>query len=304
VSRRLLIIVNPAAGANRALAGWKATARVLQGHGLDFDEFVTGRPGDAMRAAAEGAHRYPAIVAAGGDGTVLEVLNGILGKEGRNTALGFLPLGTGNDTAHAFGVGTVADAVRGLRRGREHIADVLRVRCTSGQTSAESFALSFAGAGIVTDLLKRTGRNSKRLLGRRLVYHLALVRSILAYQAPAMTVWCDGQEHRGRFLFVCASNSETAGGGMRIAPGAKTDDGLAQVNLVRAAGRAEVLRHLWRLSRGRHITHPKVRFFAAREMEITTEEPADVAADGDLIGHTPAKVEVRPRALRVICGWP
>lgn len=87
---------------------------------------------------------------------------------------------------------------------------------------------------------------------------------------------------------------------MRVAPGALIDDGALNLNLISAMGRWSALAQLRRVARGRHLGHPKVRYLTARSVQIDTALPVDIAADGDLIGHTPAQVAVKPGALRVL----
>jgi len=125
------------------------------------------------------------------------------------------------------------------------------------------------------------------------------LRALWSYRSPFMRITCDGQLFEGRFLFAGVSNSETAGGGMKIAPGAQTDDGLLNVNLVASMGRWEALKQLRRVCKGQHTTHPSVRYLTALSLDVETESPMDVAADGDLIGHTPAQFRVLPKALEV-----
>jgi diacylglycerol kinase (ATP) len=104
----------------------------------------------------------------------------------------------------------------------------------------------------------------------------------------------------GEFLFVGASNTEIAGGGMRIAPGASVCDGLLNLNLIGAMSRWEALRQLRRLCRGDHTLHASARYLTAQTLRIETIEPIEIAADGDLIGHTPALISVKPSAVRVL----
>jgi diacylglycerol kinase family enzyme len=107
-----------------------------------------------------------------------------------------------------------------------------------------------------------------------------------------------------QFLFVGASNTEIAGGGMRIAPGARIRDGLLNINLIGAMNRWAALKQLGRLCRGQHTRHPKVKYLTARTLSIESASSLEVAADGELIGHTPAMVSVRPNCLAVLTPIP
>ena len=89
---------------------------------------------------------------------------------------------------------------------------------------------------------------------------------------------------------------------MHLSPGARADDGRLNLSLVRATGRLEVLRQFFALLRGTHIRHPRVDYFAALDVTVTTPKPADVQLDGDCVGTAPARFTVKPNALQVITG--
>lgn len=295
-----LVIINPAAGAGQALGRWRALEQQLRDAGLAFEPVVTEQPGDALRLAAEAADRHDLVVAAGGDGTVFEVCSGLGAASNTRAALGIVPLGTGNDSARALGIRTEAEALQALRRPTPRPVDLIQMECQIKSRPARRHAFLFAAVGITGELLERTTPAVKRVFGPRWSYPVGLVRALLHYRAPWLRVTLDGRPREGRFLFVGASNSEHAGGGMRLAPGARVDDGCLDVNVIEAAGRLEALGQLRRLCQGRHVTHPKVCYGPARRIEIEAVAPLSVQADGDLVGHTPARFEVRPGALRAL----
>ncbi len=295
----LLFIINPAAGANRARARWAAFRAELKGHGLEAEQVFTTGPGDAARQARKAAPNYDLVVAVGGDGTVSEVADGILSCEASRAAMALIPFGTGNDVAEALGVRTHADALRCLIAGQTKSIDAIQVQCQANGGPVVRHALLFAGVGIISECLKRTTARCKWLFGQRMAYPVGLVRALWSYHSPLMRVVCDGNVLEEKFLFVGASNTAIAGGGMKIAPNAEVDDGLLNVNLIGAVGRWQALGQLRRLCRGRHIDHPNVRYLLAHGLQVDAPCPLEIAADGDLIGHTPARILVRPKALRV-----
>lgn len=296
---RVLFIINPAAGANRALARWRVFESQLDRARIPADHVFTARPGDATQLAKKAASNYDLLVAAGGDGTVAEVVTGILSADSNVPALGIVPLGTGNDVAEVLGIQSNASAIHSLATGRTRLIDVLEVHCRQNGRRTIRYALLFAGVGIISDSLRKTTPLLKRLFGQRLAYPAGLARSLCFYRPPQMTVAYGDQTSQERFLFVGASNTEIAGGGMKIAPGAKVDDGLLNINLIGDVRRWKALLLLRRLCRGRHTGHPKVRYLTASSLEISSPADLEVAADGDLIGHTPARVLIRPKMLRV-----
>jgi diacylglycerol kinase (ATP) len=297
---RALFIINPAAGANRALARWKAFESLLDQSAIQLDRVFTGCPGDAAQLACKAASSYQLLVAVGGDGTVAEVASGILSARPNRAALGILPLGTGNDVAEVMGIRPDTGIALNFETYRTVNIDVLQIECQKNGNPTVRYALLFAGVGIISDSLRKTTPKLKRFFGQRLAYPAGLVHSLCKYRSPQMTVTCDEQVFQDRFLFVGASNTTIAGGGMKIAPGAKLDDGLLNINLIGAVSGWRALLLLRRVCQGRHTKHPKVRFFTARRLEISSPADLEVAADGDLIGHTPARVEVQANALRVL----
>ena len=172
--------------------------------------------------------------------------------------------------------------------------DVIRVRCHASKGPIIRYALLYAGVGIAIEVVKRTTPGVKRLFGQRLSYPAGALRAIWAYRAPLMRVTCDGKAREGRFLLVSASNAEISGGGMRLAPGARMDDGLLDVNMCEAVNRLAAVVLLGKICRGRHTSHPRLRYFPARTVAVDANPSIEAAADGELIGHTPAQFEVVP----------
>ena len=298
--RKTLFIINPAAGGGRAGASWPGFRAQLEREGVAGNQLFTSRPGEAVSLARTSAHSHDLVVAVGGDGTVFEVVSGLLAQGDATAALGIVPFGTGNDSAAALGVGTCTAAVDALVRESTKVVDAIRIECQADGSRLLRHALLFAGVGIVGETLKRTTRTVKRMFGQRLAYRVGLFHALLTYRSPRMKVACNGEAIEDSFLFVCASNTERAGGGMKIAPGAVMDDGRLDLNLVRQVGRWEALGQLRRLSRGTHIHHPKVRFLAAPSLSIDAQPDIEVAADGEIVGMTPARFEICPKALRVL----
>jgi YegS/Rv2252/BmrU family lipid kinase len=265
------------------------------------DHVFTERPRHAVELARQLSDRFDVIVAAGGDGTMNEVVTGALLAGGKPPTLGVVPMGTGNDVAGLVGITTLEDAVEALARGDARTMDAIEVQCTESGRPLRHFALMHAAVGFASELVKQTTPAVKRLFGPSLCYSVGLLRALWRLRSPRMRVWADGQETHARLFHVCAGNSEWAGGGMmRLSPGAKIDDGQFDICLVEELGRLETLRHLPRLFKGTHVTHPKVRYFRGRTLRVEADPPSGLMLDGDLIGHTPATFEIRPAAIRIL----
>lgn len=298
--RRVAFIVNPAAASARGQARWsELEPGFLQDNG-SAKVLFTALPGDAVRLAQEAAVGCDPVVAVGGDGTVFEVASGLLLSGSADTRFGIVPTGTGNDVARQCGIRDLAQARVVLQGTRTKTLDVIRIQCHAGSTPVTRYSLLYAGVGIVGEVLKQTTPRVKRVFGPRLAYLVGALRAILTYRAPQMCLMCDGQAQEGRFLMVCASNSEEAGGGMRLAPGALMDDGQLNVNVCEPIGRYRTVALLWNIFRGRQLSHPMLHYFPARIVAVEARPPIEVEADGELIGHTPARFEVVPHALQIL----
>jgi YegS/Rv2252/BmrU family lipid kinase len=297
MARRILFIINPAAGAAQR---WPAFDRAARTEGLSSDQILTADAGEAACLAQKFAAEYDVLAAVGGDGTISEVANGLVLSGARQCALGIVPAGTGNDAAAAVGIRAEDHALRILLFGRPRPIDLIEVSCQIDRKPGLRYALLFAGVGIVCESLKRTTRTLKRLFGHRRAYPVGLLRALWTYQAPRMRVSVGGQSFERPFLFAGASNTECAGGGMKIAPGAEIDDGMLNLNLIEKVGRWEALKQLRALCSGLHIHRPYVQYLVGHNLTIHAELSLEVAADGELIGHTPAQFTIKPKALQVL----
>ncbi len=288
------------AGAGKSGRQWTSFKALLNRDHVDFKEAFSEGPGHTYQLARQSAGDYEVLAAVGGDGTVREVVDGIMSANKTHVAVALVPFGTGNDLAQVLGVQTESDALRTFGAGALRSIDVIQITCQVEGKEVVRHALLFAGVGVIATALRKTTPSFKRVFGQRLAYPMGLIAALLDFRAPRMRVAVDGVMHEEDFLFVGASNTEIAGGGMRVAPGALIDDGVLNLNLIGAMSRCPALLQLRRLARGRHLGHPKVHYLATKSVQIDSRPPLEIAADGDIIGHTPAKIAVKPGALRVL----
>lgn len=300
MSRPIGFIINPAAAAGRCPTRWSELQARLREDGIELRSRFTAHPGDAVRFAQALALECDIVVAVGGDGTLFEVASGLLLSGSTKPILGVVPMGTGNDAARQCGISDIAQAQMALRGNRTKSVDAIQIRCQANGVPVLRYALLFGAVGIAGEALRKTTPWVKRIFGQRLAYPVGALRAIWSYRAPQMRVTCDGQTWENRCLLVCASNGEMAGGGMRLAPGARIDDGRLDVNVCAAISRWATVALLWQVCRGRRMVHPQLRYFAARIVAVEADPPLAVAADGELIGHTPVQLEVVSQAMKIL----
>lgn len=290
-----LLIVNPAAGQGRppeALEALQtALAPVLGG------VTVTQERGDAERAArAAAGDGYDAVLAAGGDGTVNEVVNGLLAAGGAGGALplGLVPLGTQNVLASELGLPADPDATLALlRAGRTRRMDV-------GLAGGRHFVL-MAGFGFDAQVVGEVLRPVKALLGPA-AYALAAAGALAKYRSTHIRLRLDGEEVRSEaFLVVVANAASYAYRQIKLAPFAALDDGWLDVCVFeRARGdRVGFASQMMAVLVRRHLRDPRVRYYRGKHLVLESDPPIQGQMDGDRFGGTPIEISVVPSALPV-----
>lgn len=289
------LIINPRAG--RGEAGRQASDIVarLRRHGLrDPVLLYTQAPGDATRLAREAIQRGASlVVAVGGDGTLHEVANGVLGT---TATIGLMPFGTGNDFARAVGLhGDIDKACRAVARGETHYFDVGTIE-GAGTGGAKHF-LVLSGAGFDACTARTVNEGVKYLSGAA-AYVWGAIVTARKFQSFSLTLTlANGEIHQAPAMFVSMANTATTGGGMRIAPNAAPDDGLLDICLVRAVGKLPMLWQLTKVFDGRHVNHPAVTMLRSSSVTIAADPPQPLLIDGEVCGATPAVVTIAPRVL-------
>jgi diacylglycerol kinase (ATP) len=245
-------------------------------------------------AEAAGAAEDSLLVVIGGDGTVNEVVNGVAGREAE---VAVLPGGTGQDFGRTHGIPSGFDAaVRVALDGESRTIDLGRVECADG--TSRLFA-NVASAGMSGAVARRANGMTKRFGGRATFFY-ALTREFLAWQNTRVVLELDGGVRReGPLHDVIVANGRFHGGGMKLAPDARQDDGLFDVVTVGDVTKLDFLTTAPKLYSGRYLSHPKVELLRSAAVEISAAEPLPLEADGETVGTTPARFVVVPSALRL-----
>ncbi|HEX2231824.1 MAG TPA: diacylglycerol kinase family protein [Thermoleophilaceae bacterium] len=288
MTRRFVLLVNPASAGGRALKALPAVIAELDAHGAEHRTVTTRSTEHAAEESHRAADAGESVMALGGDGLLRPVAGAL---SGRDTAVAIVPCGRGNDFARVLGVPKdPAAAARLAVRGRERPVDVATVDGTP--------YLGIASLGIDSDANKIA--NDARLLRGDAVYFYAGLRALAAWRPAAFTVTIDGERHEVTGYSVAVGNSRAYGGGMFLLPHAEIDDGKLDVLMIESFAKLRLLRaHLPGVYRGTHLTRHH-RLARGEVVEVQSDRPFEVYADGDPIGATPATMRVERRALRVI----
>jgi YegS/Rv2252/BmrU family lipid kinase len=252
----------------------------------------------ARRAVADGAR---VLVVVGGDGSVHESVNGLVGTdEAREVELAVLPRGTGKDFVRSLRIPRDLRAAIGVARNwRVRTIDVGRARfVASGGSSAEAYFANFAGAGISGAIARRANASSK-VTGGRVSFLLATVAVFAGWKNAEIQVTVDAEVRSGPMFDVIVANCRYLAGGMKIAPDAEPDDGLFDVLLIGDISKLDLALTMPKIYRGTHLPHPKAELLRGASVSVDAEEPLPVELDGEQPGTTPVRFEVVPRALRL-----
>lgn len=305
MSSQTLVILNPASAAGRT---GRRAGRILERIEARLGPVSLAKtegPGAARAVARDAARRgLGRLLIAGGDGTVSEVVDGLLGgvSAAARPPLGLLPLGSGRDLFRALDLPPGLDDALGIvAAGATRVIDAgrLEYRDARGRPGVRYF-VNEASAGLSGKTVQIVGRVSKRL-GARLGFALGAVAAIATHRPVPVAVEVDGARiFEGPVSLVVAANGTCFGAGMRIAPDALLDDGRLEVVLVRGLSVPRLLWNLPSLYRGRHGRHPMVSFHPARSLTLLPKEAgAPVDLDGESAGSLPLLAEIVPGAIRV-----
>lgn len=285
---RIYVIVNPSSGSctpddvRRAFGDGPG----IEVHDLAQDEDVK----KLAREAAEGGCEV--VVAAGGDGTVSMVADGLIGTTAR---LGIVPLGTTNVLARELGIPIGLEEACRLLEGPNATATIDAMRI------GDSYYFTQVGIGVDALMIRDTSTESKKRFGS-LAYLWTAAKRLVGFQPRRFSISADGQTLRPRALQVLLANSGALGtSGLRWGPDVRVDDGRIDVCIVRTVTALDHLRVGWSLLRGRQKQDPNLTYLTAeRVVAVHADRALPVQADGEVVGETPLEVRVVPRALTVI----
>lgn len=296
VVSKIGLVRNPRSGRGANERSWDEIERALH-QALPDHEWqieVTVAPGSAItQARAMAEHGCSVVIGAGGDGTVCDVMQGVLDTD---AALAVLPLGTGNDFARTIGIGaSLPKAIETIRSGTLERIDI--AKWTMGNRTG--YFLNAAGCGFDAVVAQKVNEGVRRLRGRP-AYLAAIFLSLIRYSPTELALTVDGEKLKRKSMLCALANAQSYGGGMKIAPLAELKDGLLDLVLVGDLGKWEFLCNFPKVLKGTHLALPKVEHRTFRRLEIESDPPVPFLADGELLPPGKLVVEVVPRALDVL----
>jgi len=290
--KRARLIYNPTSGREEIKKRLPDILQRLERGGIETSCHATIGEGDASLAAAEAIERgFDMVIAAGGDGTLYEVINGMAEKENR-PPLGIIPLGTTNDFARALGI----------PKHWEYACDLITQQYTRsvdlGKANSKYF-INIAGGGSMTELTYEVPSKMKTIIGQ-LAYYMKGLEKLPRLRPTELIFRSEGIELHDEFMLFLIANSNSVGGFEKLAPDASLDDGMFDVFILRKCNLAEFIRLATLALRGEHVNDPHMISFKTNHLQVTSPDYVQLNLDGEYGGTLPCTFSVLPQHLRII----
>lgn len=291
-------IVNKVSGNGKGYKTWKKIEKILEKKQVNYEVFFSERPKHATEIARNLVQdkRTKIVVAVGGDGTIHDVANGLAGSA---VPLGCIPAGSGNDFARGLQISIdYEEALEKILTGEQRKIDIATI---GGQC-----CMTVVGIGFDGQVAKTTNESMyKKWLNwlglGSLTYVFSLVEVMRCYKPVTIMLHIDGKKQEFTNVWLIAvANCPYYGGGMKICPDARCDDGLLDLCIVHDISKWELLRVFPRVYKGKHILHPSVTMLKGKHVEVLPESPLLIHGDGEVIGETPITVSVEQNFLHIV----
>jgi diacylglycerol kinase (ATP) len=298
---RIIILHNPASGRRKGREKFLGALARFHNLGVQPEVQESRDPQHLVELARQAAAEKPdVVVSAGGDGTHHYVLNGIFGSD---VPLGVLSVGSGNDFATGLGIPLEPSiAASALIYGRPWQIDVARVASPRDPASQEAETRVYAciaGAGFDAIVTRFANDHVHRVHGSA-AYAWSILRCLKFYRPFAVDLHSQASNFSGNVIFVTIGNSTRYGGGLKMAPHARLDDGLLDVCVVMEMSKLELLRWIPNAYRGTHLKNPRILYFQTDKVTLHSQSRLELFGDGEFIQELPAIIEAVPRSLNVI----
>ena len=306
--KKWYFIVNPNAGSRKGVRDWPKISRLLRESGIPYEKVLTTHRGHAIDLAIDCIKLgYRRIAVVGGDGTLNEVLNGIIIQKDidpKEVLLGMIPVGTGNDWCRSFNIPfDYKKALEVIMQEKTFVQDVGKVTHYHHDKSEIRYFMNVAGMGYDALVNKKTNMMKDKGGGGPLTYFYFVFASLFQYRFMEAVIEVDGEMvFKGEIFSMNVGICKYNGGGMMQVPHAVPDDGLLDVTLSTNAPKYMVIQHVRKLYDGSLVNLPFVKTFKGKEIRIRSTGRIFLETDGESLGHTPFTFEIIPLGIKTVVG--
>ena len=295
---KFILTVNPQGGTKKGPQLLKKLKPIFEASGTDLFIIETTFAGHAKDLANQlDLTEYDGFIGIGGDGTLHEIINGMLSRpDGKKIPIGIIPGGSGNSYMHDLKLTNPLKAAKAIIQGNTKFLDTARVEVNH----VIKYANNMVGWGLVTDVGNKA--EHFRWMGTNR-YTILSVMEVFRHKSRSAALIMDDKKIEDEFTFIIACNSMHVGKGMKMAPKARLDDGLIDLIVIRAdVSRTRLLQVLPKLFDGSHINEPEVEYYQTSKFSLIPEMDEILNIDGEIMGSTPIKVEMIPKAIEMFVG--
>lgn len=287
----ILFIINPIAGRGKAKTLIPLIENKMENHNIRFKMVITQRPKQATQIAEENVDEYNILVAVGGDGTVNEVAKGIINKN--KGILGIIPSGTGNDMSKSLGI------PNDLEKALEIILKGNKTKVDIGKANSYNF-LNIASVGFDAEVV-RNNIKIKKIIKSSISYVFSVIYTLLKFKNKEVIIEINGEVLNEKILLLAVGSGKYYGGGMKILPMAKIDDGYLHICIISNINKLLSLSLFPTIFKGNHIRHTKyVETYRAKTVNIKSKEEISLNIDGEVMRSKEVNFSLEEEKLTVI----
>ena len=304
-----LVVVNPHAGSKKCMRDWPKIQKHLEAAAFNMHIVFSKRKHHAMQLTQELIDKegFSKIIVVGGDGTLNEVVNGILKQKRFKTSdisIGMITVGTGNDWARMYEMPeSYKKQVKLIAKGYTFMQDIGQVQYLYSQDSEKRYFVNIAGMGYDALVAQKTNMMKERGKGGPIAYLINLISGLFQYKSLFLTIIADGKQvFSGKVFSMSIGICKYNGGGMMQLPKAIADDGLFDIMIIRKTNKYRIITNIKNLYDGSFLNMPEVSYYNAKNVTITSKPSKRLylETDGESLGHSPLKFEIIPKAIRLI----
>lgn len=288
-----LFIINPAAGKGKALSYVDKINNIFKNRSDEYEIVITEREGHAIEVVRDRVEREQWVVySIGGDGTLNEVLNGIINSD---STLGIIPAGSGNDFARTIiNPKGIEELLQDTIRGSEQYIDVAKFN--------DRYYINIASVGLDAVVADNAGKYKKRkFISGPMAYIIGVIEALIKFKSIRCTFEVNGETFEDEMYLIAAANGRSYGGGLKIAPLADISDGMLDVYAIRKPALLSIISFIFKILRGRDTSSiSEVKYIRCKSLKVKSEKEVIVNIDGELQFVNEMNFEIVPKAIKVM----
>ncbi len=305
-NKKWILLINPQSGKGKGLKNKVTISELLQKEGFCFHTFITERKYHATEITiAQIENGFRQFIIVGGDGTINEVVNGIMKQtvcSASEVTLASIPVGTGNDWGRLFQIPkNPAKAIQLIKSGKQIKQDIGVVSFTKNKKQKHRYFVNIAGVGFDALVAKKTNRlNEKRIKVGKLLYFYSLFACLIRYKIKNAAIYIDDNLVNCKLFSISVGIGAYKGGGLKLVPNAIPNDGFFDVTLIKDVKKTDMITYLPKLYTGKFTKHPKIDTYRCKSVRLASPNTFFLEADGEIMGNPPYRFEIFQEAINVI----